>query len=176
MGRLFLLATLAVSSSWAQVTTGTILGVVKDASGAVVPGAKVRVVNEDTNIGVNVLVNNNGDFVAPNLTPAVYVLQVEAAGFKKVSIAHITLQLSGTVRQDIQLETGRLEQEVTVTAEAPVINSGDVVDFQRRRFTRCTESAARRAHTRQSGLVHPRHDLRQRIESASGGQPVLGRQ
>jgi hypothetical protein len=123
MGKLLLLAALAVSSSWAQVTTGTILGVVKDASGAVVPGAKVRVVNEDTNIGVDVMVNSNGDYVAPNLTPAVYTVHVEAPGFKKFSIAHITLQLSGTSRQDIHLETGRLEQEVTVTAEAPVINS-----------------------------------------------------
>ena len=123
MCKLLLLAVVAVTSSWAQVTTGTILGVVKDGSGAVVPGAKVRVVNEGTNIGVDVMANNNGDYVALNLTPAVYAVHAEAAGFKKVSISHITLQLSGTVRQDIHLETGRLEQEVTVTAEAPVLNS-----------------------------------------------------
>lgn len=123
MRRLLLLAAFAVSSSWAQNTTGTILGVVKDASGAVVAGAKVRVVNDDTNIGVDVIVNNNGDYVAPNLTASVYTVHAEAAGFKKASIAHITLPLNGTVRQDVHLETGRLEQEVTVTAEAPVINS-----------------------------------------------------
>ncbi len=123
MRTLVLLAALAASSVWGQTTTGTILGSVKDASGSSVPGAKVRVVNEDTNISVDVIVGNNGDYVAPNLAPAIYAVHVEAAGFKKISVAHIVVPLSGTVRQDLHLETGRLEQEVTVTAEAPVINS-----------------------------------------------------
>jgi len=81
------------------------------------------VVNEETNIGVDVIVNNSGDYTAPNLAAAMYAVHVEVAGFKKASISHITLQLNATVRQDVRLETGRLEQEVTVTAEAPVIAS-----------------------------------------------------
>ena len=58
---------LLLRSLWAQNTTGTILGTVRDASGAVIPGAKVTVTNENTNIPASLLTSSSGDFVVPNL-------------------------------------------------------------------------------------------------------------
>jgi hypothetical protein len=117
---LYLLLCLAC---YGQNTTGTILGTVKDSSGAVIAGAKVRVTNESTNIAVNVTSNSAGDFVASNLPAAVYSLQAEFPGFRKIIVSRVELLLNSTVRQDLRLEPGMVEQEVTVTAEAPLVAS-----------------------------------------------------
>jgi hypothetical protein len=117
------LALLWSASLWAQNTTGTILGTVKDASGAVVPGAKVRVTNENTNIAANVLSNPSGDYVVPNLPASQYSVAVEANGFRTTRVEHIELLLNATWRQDFQLEAGMVEQQVLVTADAPLINT-----------------------------------------------------
>jgi hypothetical protein len=118
-----LLALIAISAMWAQNTTGTILGTVKDPSGAVVPGAKVRVTNENTNISANVVTNASGDFVVSNLRASQYSVEVEAPGFRKTKVEHVELLLNATWRQDLQMEAGMVEQQVLVTAEAPLLNS-----------------------------------------------------
>jgi hypothetical protein len=114
---------LSAISLWAQNTTGTILGTVKDPSGAVIPAAKVRITNENTNVSVNVLTGPSGDYVAPNLTASLYSVEAEAPGFRKTKVEHVQLLLNATARQDLRLEAGMLEQEVFVTADAPLLNS-----------------------------------------------------
>jgi hypothetical protein len=114
---------LLLRSLWAQNTTGTILGTVRDASGAVIPGAKVTVTNENTNIPASLLTSSSGDFVVPNLTASQYRVEAEAPGFRKTRVEHVELLLNATARQDLTLEAGTLEQEVTVTADAPLLNS-----------------------------------------------------
>ena len=106
-----------------QNTTGTILGTIRDASGAVIAGAQVRVTNEATNIPVKVVTNANGDYVVTNLPAAQYSVLAEMTGFRKTLAEHVTLLLNATQRQDVTLATGAVEQEVTVTADAPVIAS-----------------------------------------------------
>src|SRR6266566_3388022 len=66
----------------AQQNTGTILGVVKDASGAVIPGVSVTVVNEETNLTRTVITGENGAFRAPALPVGRYTVRVELAGFR----------------------------------------------------------------------------------------------
>lgn len=121
-GGLFLLLFLASECS-SQITTGTILGTVTDSSGAVIAGPKVRVTNENTNISVNLTTNNDGDYVAPNLPAATYSVQAESPGFRKTMVSGVGLLLNATQRQDLRLEPGMVEQEVTVTAEAPIVAS-----------------------------------------------------
>src|SRR5215467_13715395 len=86
---------------WAQNTTGTILGTVRDASGAVVPGAKVTVTNENTNIPSSLLTSSSGDFVLPNLMASQYRVEAEAPGFRKTKVEHVELLLNATARQDL---------------------------------------------------------------------------
>lgn len=107
----------------AQSTTGTLVGTVRDSSGAFVAGAKVRITNTGTGATLDTLSNHSGDFVAPNLPPATYNVRVELTGFRSVDISQVRLLTSQTVRNDVRLEPGELLQTVQVEAAAPVVNS-----------------------------------------------------
>src|SRR6266446_7047579 len=76
-----LLLMFAVTAT-AQQGTGTILGVVKDSSGAVIPGATVTIVNEETNLTRPVITGENGAFRAPALPVGRYLVRVELTGFQ----------------------------------------------------------------------------------------------
>lgn len=106
----------------AQVTTGTLVGTVSDATGAVVAGAKVRVTNEGTGIVFETTTNASGDYVVPR-PAATYKIQVEMPGFRSVEVSRIRLLLNATLRTDVRLDPGTLEQAVTVSASAPVVAS-----------------------------------------------------
>jgi len=67
----------------AQEFRGTILGRVSDPSGALVPGAKVTITNQETNVPVNAETNAEGNYVAPYMIPGTYRVVVAADGFKK---------------------------------------------------------------------------------------------
>lgn len=123
MRSLVLLTILTAGAASAQTTTGTLLGNVKDPSGSVIPGAKIQVTDENTNIQVTVLTNAAGDYVAADLRASNYSVRAEAPRFRKATVTGIQLLLNATVRQDFRLETSVLEQEITVTADAPAVNS-----------------------------------------------------
>jgi len=123
MNRIAILLTLVSAGLFAQSTSGTLVGTVRDSTGAVIAGAKVRVTNAGTGAAVETKSNENGDYVAPNLPPAIYQIRVEHTGFRAVDISQITLLTSQTVRNDIRLEPGDLQQTVQVEATAPVVTS-----------------------------------------------------
>ena len=123
MKRVVLLVAASIFGLHAQSTTGTIVGTVRDSTGAVIAGAKVRVTNAGTGAVLETLSNANGDYVSPNLQPAEYNIRVEHAGFRSVDVKQIRLLTSQTVRNDIRLEPGELQQTVQVEAAAPVVNS-----------------------------------------------------
>src|ERR1700740_3028266 len=83
------------STSFGQITTGTISGTVKDASGAVLPGAAVVVVNEETGSSRTVQSNAAGYYVAPSLNPGRYQITASLPGFQKL------------VRNGIELTVGQ---------------------------------------------------------------------
>src|SRR5262245_17797063 len=80
----------------AQNITGTIVGTVKDSSGAVMPGVKLSLTNTATNQDVTVQTDASGDFVAPNLSPGTYNLKTEASGFKLNLIEGVRLLANRT--------------------------------------------------------------------------------
>src|SRR5277367_3025870 len=85
-GTLFISALLLLSCSvlFAQVTSGTIFGTVKDPSGAVISGATVTIANPTNGLTRTIASSDTGDFVAPNLLPGTYSITVAAPGFKKL--------------------------------------------------------------------------------------------
>jgi len=121
--RISVLAFCAVSTLVAQSTSGTLVGTVRDSTGAVVAGAKVRVTNTGTGNALELQSNADGDYVAPNLPPAAYTLRVEHPGFRSVDVKQITLLTSQTIRNDIRMEPGDLQQTIQVEAAAPVVSS-----------------------------------------------------
>ena len=92
----------------AQSVSGTILGTVTDASGAVVSGAKVIVTNEGTGLTREVMSDSNGDFVVPSIPTGRYTVVVEMAGFKTLALSNIDLGVDQRARIDLKLEVGAL--------------------------------------------------------------------
>src|SRR5258707_6478952 len=76
---------------YAQFDRGVISGFVKDASSAAVPGAQVTIRDEATGVNARVKSNETGYFQAPNLTPGLYTVEAEAAGFRKYLEQHVNL-------------------------------------------------------------------------------------
>lgn len=118
-----LIAVGSIFGLYSQSTSGTLVGTVRDSTGAVVAGAKVRVTNTGTGSLIELQSNASGDYVAPNLPPAVYQIRVEQTGFRSVDVKQITLLTNQTIRNDIRLEPGELQQTIQVEAAAPVVAS-----------------------------------------------------
>jgi len=124
--RVLFCALFLLSAAWsvqAQSITGTILGTVKDSSGAVVPGASITLTNEETGVATSAVSDERGDFVVPNLGPGTYTVKAEVSGFKPAVVKSVRLLATRSVRIEPVLEPGGVSQEVQVVASAPVLNS-----------------------------------------------------
>jgi hypothetical protein len=100
----------------AQSTTGTVVGTVKDASGAAVPGAVVKLLNTGTNAARSTMTSDTGSFQFPNLDSASYQLEIAAAGFEEVRFAPFDLGARETRRVDADLKIAT--QSTTVDVES----------------------------------------------------------
>ena len=74
---------LLLPAAWAQDARGTVLGRVMDATGAMIPGAEVRIANEATGVVATARTNDAGSFILPYLIPGTYQLTCEMQGFKR---------------------------------------------------------------------------------------------
>jgi hypothetical protein len=123
---------IAAATAFAQ-TNGRIIGQVNDPSGAVIPGVKVTLVNEQTGASRTAETSKGGDFVLPEIPVGTYRLEFEAKGFKKSLRRNIVLQLNQVVTANQVLELGGTQEVVDVTTEAPLVDTtstqiGAIVD------------------------------------------------
>ena len=109
-----LLLLLLASVSAAQVEQGTITGSVTDASGAVVPDARVTITNVATGVARETRSAADGHYTAPYLPPGQYVVAVAAQGFDKARVRGVNIAVGLTATIDVILKPGSLQQEVTV--------------------------------------------------------------
>jgi hypothetical protein len=109
---------------WAQ-STGSISGVVNDATGAVIPGAAVIATNTQTGVVVKVTSLEDGKFLLGSLLPGTYVTSVEMPGFKRYSGSAIEVHVGDRLTLNIALEIGTTVEEVNVTADAPLLRTED---------------------------------------------------
>ncbi len=117
-----------VPALWSQDIRGTIAGRIIDQSGASIPGAKVVITNQATNVAVEVATNVEGNYVAPFLTPGDYLIRVEREGFQSATRSDVTLQTQARLTVDFTLQTGNVSETVTVTAEPPMLQTASA-DF-----------------------------------------------
>jgi hypothetical protein len=117
-------------------TSGSIIGEVKDQSGAVTPNAEVVVTNSETNVMRSTTTNAAGIYSFPDLTPGMYQVKVAAAGFSTVVKTSIELQVQQTARVDFSLSLGQSTQTIEVSASAALLSTenatvGTVIEEKR---------------------------------------------
>ncbi len=107
----------------AQVEKGGFTGVVKDTTGAVLPGASITIRNMGTNEVRKALTNDQGLYRVTGLVPGVYELRAELQGFKAKLDTNVDLAISEMKRVDFVLEVGEIQEVITVVGEAALVNT-----------------------------------------------------
>ena len=114
---LFSIAALAQSGS------SVISGNIKDPTGAVIPDAKIKVVNEATGVAVDSISNDQGLYRAASLVPGSYRVEVTMQGFDRLVRGPVVLEVGQVLALDLTLQVGQNNQTVTVTEAAPLVES-----------------------------------------------------
>ena len=116
---------LAFSASLvAQETRGTINGHVLDEQGGAMPGVSVTITNVDTNVSTTLTTNSTGYYQAPLLLPGNYRVSAELQGFKTSVRSGIILSVAQQATVDLTLGVGAVSETVTVSGEAPILETG----------------------------------------------------
>ncbi|HWC18446.1 MAG TPA: carboxypeptidase-like regulatory domain-containing protein, partial [Terriglobales bacterium] len=105
---------LLLASAWAQVSTSRIEGTVQDKSGAVVPDALVKVMNEGTGVSYDARTTSSGNWVVPSLTPGQYTVSVSHPGFQTTTSQHNVLSVGAPLVVNSTLLVGGTTEVVQV--------------------------------------------------------------
>ncbi|MFC6644188.1 carboxypeptidase regulatory-like domain-containing protein [Granulicella cerasi] len=124
---LLLLSVFLGTGAFAQTSQGSINGEVKDATGALVPGALVTATNTDTHVKLHVKSNSSGLYTFTSLVPGPYEIEATAQGFSRIVVTNITVSAAQSVTTNVQLATGSDTFQVTVES-ADSLLSKDVSD------------------------------------------------
>ena len=116
---------LAGTPAAAQVDTGTLLGTVKDQSGGVLPGATVTVTHEGQGFSLSTVTREDGTFIITPIRTGTYTVRVEFPGFRNTERRGIGVSIQQSAVVDVTLETGSLTEDVVVTANAPLLETGN---------------------------------------------------
>ena len=108
---------------FAQGSTGTISGVVRDASGAVIPGVMVTAKHTESGLTRAAVTNETGGYTIQLLPVGAYEITTELAGFKQQVRRGINLVVGQEAIVNVTLEVGTVSETVTVTGEAPIVNT-----------------------------------------------------
>jgi hypothetical protein len=112
----------AAGAASAQTFTGAIRGAVKDANG-VIPGVTVELVNEATGVAREVVSNEEGLYNFAAVPPGTYTIKASLTGFKSYEQKGVRLAAQQFATIDVTLEVGALQETITVTGEAPLIDT-----------------------------------------------------
>ena len=106
-----------------QATTGNIEGRVLDPKDAALPGASVTVTNQQTGLEKSTTTDDQGVFAVTFLQPGPYTVRANASGFSQVEIRDVAVTVGGKTPLDVRLAVGGASGTVTVTSEAPVVET-----------------------------------------------------
>ncbi len=112
-----------VAPAMAQGTSGSLTGTVTDQQGAAVPGAGVSAHNTDTGLQRSTTTDTTGTFVLHGLPVGSYELKIEMAGFAPLSRPNVSINVGATTALEFRLNVASQTEELTVVADAPLINT-----------------------------------------------------
>ncbi len=114
---------LLAGPAYAQLSSATVVGVVRDSSGGIVANASVALRNVDTSIERRTKSNSSGDYSFIDVPPGQYEMETSLAGFKTDRVAKFRLEVSQTATINVSLQVGDVQQSVSVEAEAAAVES-----------------------------------------------------
>jgi len=117
------LVLLAAVSASAQAVKGSLVGNIVDGSGGALPGVGVTITEVNTNIASTTTTNESGYYVFSNLKDGTYRVVSELSGFKRVIREGVEVPVNSTVRVDMKLEIGAIEESVTVVGSSPLLQT-----------------------------------------------------
>jgi carboxypeptidase family protein len=106
----------------AQQGTSEIGGTITDQAGAVLPGVAIIVTNEDTGVFREIVSNPNGTYFVSQLIPGRYRLTAKLEGFKGLDRRDVQVEVGRTLTLDLTMQVGALEESITVTGDAPLVD------------------------------------------------------
>jgi hypothetical protein len=109
--------------AFAQTNAGSIVGTVRDPSGAVVSGAVVNVINDATNVNMRFTTNADGEYQALQLIPGVYSVQATHAGYSVAIRKNVVIDVQSRAQVDFALALGSVKQQVLVSASSPLLET-----------------------------------------------------
>ncbi len=121
------MAVLLAPAAVAQTTTGTILGEIKDATGGTLPGVTVTAVNQANGLTRESVTDALGTYRFTAMPPGVYTVKATLAGFKEATRADLRLAINSQVSAPFVLEVGGLQETITVTEQAPLVDTTENV-------------------------------------------------
>jgi hypothetical protein len=120
---LLALAALPFAAAPAHAQNAAVVGVVKDTSGGVMPGATVTARNSETGLTRSVVSDEAGAFRLPALPPGLYAVTAALDGFGTETIERLQLSIDQTASLDFQLKPANLAESVIVTSDAPLVDT-----------------------------------------------------
>ena len=123
LGPILLVPCWAVRPATAQVLYGSLVGNVTDATGSAVPGATVTVTDRETGASHDAVTDSTGAYRFTTVQPGVYTVTVKLEGFRVFTRDHVPVTLNSVTRVDAALQVGQLSETVSVSAEAPILQT-----------------------------------------------------
>jgi hypothetical protein len=120
---LAVLGVLSALPSYAQLSTASVTGIVRDSSGSAVPNVKITLENTGTTVQHVTQSNSAGNYVFLNITPGPYTLEATAPNFQTTRIPQFNLAVNQTATLDITLQVGTVQQSVTVEATGELVQA-----------------------------------------------------
>ena len=164
-----LLVVAAAGSVFGQGFQGGLRGSVKD-SGGVIPGVEVTLTNEQTNIKRSTVTNERGEYVFANVDPGNYGVKATLQGYKTVDRGGIRIGTQQFLTLDLTMEVGAITENVTVTGQAPLIDTSNASHRHRARLGGAADAAVarpQRVHDRRVGADG--HPVRRRAVQPPAG-------
>jgi hypothetical protein len=117
------IAVLCSGVAHAQAVSGTLLGSIADQGGLAMPGVTVTITETSTNISLTATTNDSGFYTFPSLKDGTYKVVAELSGFKRVVRDGIIVPVNTTIRVDLKMEVGALEESITVVGQSPILQT-----------------------------------------------------
>ena len=112
---LLMLFLFLAGTAWPQAGVGSVRGVVRDQTQAMIPGATVEVTNKAMGTKISLVTNDQGFYQATYLLPGLYRIEVQMPSFKKFLRDDVEVRINDRLEVNIKLEVGQLTEVITVT-------------------------------------------------------------